>query len=108
MAEYTYEDLKNHTVTQLREIAKGLESEEVRGYSTMHKEDLVQAICRALGLDARVHHEVVGVDKKSIKKRIRELKKKRDEVLASGEGKLLKPILRKIHHLKRRIHKATV
>ena len=108
MAEHTYEDLRNQTVAQLREIAKGIESEEVRGYSTMHKEDLVQAICRALGIDARVHHEVVGVDKKSIKKRIRNLKKERDAVLAAGDRKKLKPILREIHHLKRSIHKATV
>lgn len=108
MAEHTYEDLKNHTVAQLREIAKGLESDEVRGYSTMHKEDLVQAICRALGLEAHAHHEVVGIDKKSIKKRIRQLKKERDAVLQAGDRKKLKPILRKIHHLKRRIHKATV
>lgn len=108
MADYTYEELKNHTVAQLREIAKGLESDEVRGYSTMHKEDLVQAICRALGIDAHVHHEVVGIDKKSIKKKIRELKKERDAVLEAGDRKKLKPILRQIHHLKRRIHKATV
>ena len=108
MAEHTYEDLKHQTVAHLREIAKGIESEEVRGYSTMHKEDLVQAICRALGIDARVHHEVVGIDKKSIKRRIRKLKQERDAVLAAGDRKKLKPILREIHHMKRRIHKATV
>ena len=108
MAEHTYEELRKKTVAQLREIARDTESDAVRGYSTMHKEHLIHALCTAFGIDEHVHHEVVGIDKSAIKAQIRQLKKERDAVLEARDRKALKPILRKIHHLKRQIHKATV
>lgn len=108
MADYTYEEIKNKTVAQLREIASGIEHEAVVGYSTFHKEELVHAVCTALGLEEMVHHHVVGIDKSSIKVQIKALKAEREAALEAHDSKQLKIIRRKIHRLKRAIHRATV
>lgn len=105
--EYTFEQLKHKTVAELREIAKGIEHEAVQGYTQLNKEHLIVAISKALGIKHE-HHEVVGVDKASIKARIRELKKKREEALAAHDHAQLKVVRRTIHRLKRQIHRATV
>jgi len=104
---YTFEELKHKTVVELREIAKGIEHDAVQGYTQMNKEHLLLAISKAIGIKHE-HHEVVGVDKASIKARIRELKKKRDEALSAHNHDELKVVRRTIHRLKRQIHKATV
>ncbi len=91
-----------------REIAEELgDHDELHGYSTMHKENLVPALCHILGIDDHAHHEVIGVDKATIKVKIRELKVQRDEALAAGDSVQLKRIRRKIHRMKRELHKAT-
>jgi len=105
--DYTFEQLKHKTVGELREIAKGIEHEAVQGYTQLNKEHLLVAISRALGIKHE-HHDVVGVDKASIKSRIKDLKKKRDEALATHDHAELKTVRRTIHRLKRQIHKATV
>ena len=104
---YTFEQLKHMTVAQLREMAKGDEHEIVQGYTQMNKEHLVVALAQALGIQHQ-HHDVVGVDKTSIKARIRELKVKREAALAAHDHAQLKAVRRNIHRLKRQIHKATV
>ena len=104
---HTFEELKHKTVVELREIAKGIEHEAVQGYTQMNKEHLLVAISKAIGIKHE-HHEVVGVDKASIKARIRELKKKRDEALSAHNHDELKVVRRTIHRLKRQISKATV
>jgi len=104
---HTFEELKHKTVVELREIAKGIEHDAVQGYTQMNKEHLLVAISKAIGLKHE-HHDVVGVDKASIKARIRELKKKRDEALSAHNHGELKVFRRTIHRLKRQIHKATV
>jgi hypothetical protein len=107
--DYTWEELHKTPVKRLREIAEELgEHEELHGYLTMHKEELVPALCHVLGIEDHAHHEVVGINKAAIKKRIRALKEKRDEALAAGDSVELKRVRRKIHRLKREIHKATV
>ena len=105
--EYTFEQLKHKTVAELREIAKGIEHEAVQGYTQLNKEHLLVAISKALGIKHE-HHDVVGVDKASIKARIRELKKKREEALAAHDHDQLKVVRRTIHRLKRKINRATV
>ncbi len=105
--DYTFEQLKHKTVVELREISKGIEHEAVTGYTQMNKEHLLRALADALGIKHE-HHDVVGVDKASIKSRIRELKKKREEALAAHDHAQLKTVRRTIHRLKRQIHKATV
>jgi hypothetical protein len=104
---FTYEELKHKTVYELRDIAKGIEHEAVQGYTQLNKEHLLVAISKALGLQHE-HHDVVGVDKASIKARMRELKTKREAALAAHDHAQLKAVRRTLHRLKRRIHKATV
>lgn len=108
MASYTYEELKKKPVAELREIAAGIQHEAVQGYTQMNKDHLLPAICKALGIDMHAHHQVVGIDKTAVKGKIRELKKKRDEILASDDRTQLKAVLRQIHDLKRQIRRATV
>lgn len=105
---YTHNELKSKTVAQLREIAKGIEHESLQGYSVMHKDQLVTALCNALGIDMHEHHDVVGLNKAAIKQQIKELKSKRDKALESHDRAELKIVRRRIHYLKRMIHKATV
>jgi len=108
MAEYTYDQLMDMPVAKLREIAEGVDSEVVQGYKTMHKEDLVKALCKAFGIEARTVRRVVGIDKAAIKAQIKELKKKRDEALQAHDHAQLKAIRRKIHRLKRKMRKAMI
>ena len=107
MAELTYEQLRHKNLAELREMAKGSEHEAVQGYTQMNKEHLVGALAKALGIQHE-HHSVVGIDKSSIKARIRELKTQRETALESHDRAQLKVVRRSIHRLKRRIHKATV
>lgn len=105
---HTYETLKHLTVAELREIAKGIEHEAVQGYTQMNKEHLLKAICTALRIDMRAHHVVVGVEKTSIKAKIRQLKKERDEAIEAKDATRLRAVRRHIHRLKRELHKAAV
>ncbi len=105
---HTYEELKKMNVTQLREIAKDIEHEALHGHSGMHKEHLLPALCKALGIDAREHHVAVVANKGEIKKHIRRLKVDREAALQAHDHKQLKMVRRKIHRLKRELHKAMV
>lgn len=105
---YTYDELKNKTLAELREIAAGVDNEAVKGYTQMNKDHLLPALCQALGIEAHEHHAVVGVDKTGIKTRIRLLKKRRDEALAAHDHEKIKSTRRTIHTLKRQIRRAMV
>lgn len=105
---HTYEELKGKTIAELRDIAAGVDHEAVKGYTQLHKDQLLPALCKALGIEAHAHHEVVGVDKTAIKGKIHALKKRRDELLAAKDRTELKSVLRQIHSLKRQIRRATV
>ena len=104
---HTYEELKHKTLADLREIAKGIEHDAVQGYTQMNKEHLLGALSKALGIQHE-HHDVVGIDKQSIKALIRELKTQREAAIAAHDSAQLKVVRRTMHRLKRRIHKATV
>lgn len=103
----TYEELKHKTLADLREMAKGIDHDAVQGYTQMNKDHLLVALSRALGIQHE-HHDVVGIDKQSIKARIRELKTQREAAIAAHDPAQLKVVRRTMHRLKRRIHKATV
>ena len=107
MAELTYEQLRHKTLAELRDMAQGSEHAAVQGYTQMNKEHLIGALATALGIQHE-HHSVVGIDKSSIKARIRELKTQREAAIAAHDRAQLKTVRRTIHRLKRRIHKATV
>jgi hypothetical protein len=101
---YTFHELKDKTIQDLREIAKGVPNQDaVQGYSQMNKDHLLPALCRALGIDIHEHHSVVGIDKPAIKAKMRELRAKRDAALEAHDGATLKSVRRQIHRLNRQI-----
>jgi len=101
---YTYHELKEKTIQELREIAKGVENQEaVQGYSQLNKDHLLPALCKALGIDTREHHAATGIDKPAIKSKMRELKKQRDEALEAHDHDTLRNLRRQIHRLNRQI-----
>ena len=100
---YTYDELKHKTIAELREIAKNVQHEAVQGFSQMNKEHLLPALCKALGVDTREHHTAQGIDKASLKVKMRELKERRDEALAAHDHAELHEIRRHLHHLNRQI-----
>ncbi len=101
-----FHELNAMTVAQLRGVAEGIEG--LTGYTQMRKDKLLEVVCSALHIDMHEHHDVIGIDKASIKAKIRQLKTQRDEVLASGDSLQLKRIRRRIHRLKRGMRRATV
>jgi hypothetical protein len=106
---YTWEELHQKPVSQLRKIAEAQgEREELHGYLTMHKFELLPALCQVLGIEAHEHHEVVGIDKSGIKAQIRELKAKRDAAIEAGDVAARSEARRKIKRLKRKIRRAMV
>jgi hypothetical protein len=100
---HTYHDLREKTVAELREIAKGIEHESVKGYSQMNKDRLLPAICRALNIDMAEHHVAQGIDKPAIKAKMRELKHQRDRALEVHDGAALHSVRRQLHVLNHQI-----
>jgi hypothetical protein len=105
---YTYDQLSKMTVTELRKIADGIEHEAVHGHSTMHKEKLLPAICKALNIEGHAHHTAIGINKASMKAEIRSWKKKRTDALTSKDYVKLSEIRQHIHDLKVRLRRAVV
>jgi hypothetical protein len=105
--EHTYTELKKKTVAELREIAEKTEHEALKGHPQMHKEQLLAALCTALGIEEHGKTAVVGVDKSQIKSRIRSLKGERANALSAHDHTQLKKIRRRIRSLKRTIRKAS-
>lgn len=104
MASYTYEQLKDLKVAELREIAKDIQHDALHGYTTMHKEHLLHALCKALGITS--HHAAHGAHKSEIKVKIKQLRKERDDIMAAGKGKENLPgIRRQIHAFKHRLRR---
>ena len=104
---YTYHELKEKTIQDLREIAKGVENQDaVQGYSQLNKDHLLPALCKALGIPIHEHHDAVGIDKPTMKAKIRELKKQRQSALEAHDAAKLKSIRRQIHHFNHRIRAA--
>jgi hypothetical protein len=105
---YTQDELRHKTVAELREIAKGIEHEAVKGYTQLNKLHLVQAICKALNVPVHAHHDVVGLDHAAVKAKIRALKVERDRALEARDPLALKRARRGIHRLKRRLRAASI
>lgn len=103
---YTYEQLSKMTVVELRKIAEGVDHEAVKGFSTMHKEKLLPALCTALGIEAHAHHVAQLANKSAIKAEIRQMKAKRDAALQQKNYEEFKKALRRIHDLKRTLRRA--
>lgn len=100
---HTYHELKEMTIGELREIAKDVPDESVKGYSQMNKEHLLPALCKALGVDTIEHHAVVGIDKAAVKAKMRDLKKQQAEALEAGDYARLRALRRQRHTLNHQI-----
>ena len=96
---HTYEELNSKTVAELREIAK----DTVQGASQMNKDKLLPALCKALGIEGHVHHEVHGIDKSAVKAKMHELKTERARALDAHDHLRLKSIRRHMHKLNHQI-----
>jgi hypothetical protein len=109
MAEHTYEELHKKTVAELRELAKGVDHEAVKGYTQMNKDHLLPAVCKALGVDIHKHphHEAEGIDKRKLKDQMKVLKAEKQKALEAGDHAQLKAVRRQYHHLNRKIRAAT-
>jgi DNA-binding IclR family transcriptional regulator len=105
---FTYHQLKEKNIADLRDIAKDLQHEAVQGYTQLNKDHLLVALCTALGVPIHEHHDVVGIDKLGLKARIRTLKKDREAAVAAGDHARLKAVRREIHGLNRQIKKHLV
>ncbi len=107
---YTYEELKKKTIEDLREIAKGLGEDSVKGYTQMNKDHLLPALCKALGVDVHKHphHEATGIDKGKMKARMHALKAEKQKALGAKDSARLKAIRREYHHLNRKIRAASI
>jgi hypothetical protein len=110
MAEaHTYESLHKMTVAELRQVCEGFENQEaVQGYTQLNKEHLLPLLCKALGIEAHVHHAAEGVDKARMKAEIRTLKKSRDTAMQSGDSAGHREARLKIRKLKRQLRRAVV
>ena len=75
MADYNYEELKHKTVAELRQIAKEFDHEANKDYTQLNKEHLIQAVCKALGVDTLEYHQemVSGFNKANAKAKMRAL-----------------------------------
>jgi hypothetical protein len=106
--EYTYDQLKKMKVTELREIAAGMEHEAVQGYTQLNKEHLLAALCNALNLDTHTRHKIKapGIDKAGIKAQMKSLKKQRNAALEAHDHAQLKEVRRQLHGLRRSLRKA--
>ena len=100
---YTYEELKKKTIAELRDIAKDVPHDAVKGFTQMNKEHLLPALCTALGIDAHEHHAAHGELKLATKNRLRELRAKRQEAIENHDSDALKAIRREYHNLNHRL-----
>ena len=105
---HTFHELKLKTVGELREIAKDIEHEAVKGYTQLNKEHLLVALCTALNVPLHEHHDAAGIDKAAIKAKMRALKKDRDAALEARDHEKLKAVRRSMHGLNRQIKKHLV
>jgi hypothetical protein len=103
---HTYDELKKKTVDELRDIAKDIQSEEVRGFSTMHKSELLPAICKALNIEVK-KVVIEQSAKQKLKAQLREIEKKRDKAMEEKNYKKLAACRDGIHNLKRMMRKPT-
>ena len=103
---YTYEQLSKMNITELRTIADGIQHEAVHGHLTMHKEKLLPALCKALGIEGHAHHHVIGMNKSAVKLEIRSLKQQREKAVAAKDYKQLGEIRQRIHDLKGKLRRS--
>ncbi len=101
-----WSELQKMRVADLRDMMKE-QLPDVTGVTAMKKEQLVEQLAHKLGIE-RPHKRVVGVDKTTIRAKIKDLKVKRQAALEAHDSVELKKHRRAIHALKRRLRRAEI
>jgi hypothetical protein len=104
---YTFHELREMNVHQLRDIAKGIQHEAVQGYTQLNKDHLLRALARALNIPVHEHHATGEFDKSGLKSQMRVLRRQRDAALEAGDGETLHAIRRQLHHLNLQVRRHT-
>ncbi len=99
--ETTFGELRKKTVAELREMAKEIEHDAVRGYTQLNKEKLLQALCTALGIEACKKKTARGGKSGTLRARIKAAKDERDAALAARDSGKLKQVRKQLRRLKR-------
>lgn len=92
--------LEKHTVKELREMALAIGG--ISGVSAMKKEELVAAIKEATGVPLKAVREKPVETVLGLKKKIRELRQKREEMKEKGDRLQALFLKRKISRLKKK------
>ena len=103
-----WKELEKMTVVKLREEA--LKHPEIKGVRGKNKQELIDELARVLGIE-KPHFHAVATEfraKPDIRKRIRELKVKRDGLLESHNRVEFRGVRREIHRLKHQLRKIQV
>jgi len=95
----TYDELSSKTVAELREIAR----DAVQGASQMNKEHLLPALCKALGVEMRAHHDGEGADTISVEGEPSAVRAERDRAIETHDHLRLKSIRRQIQDLNQQV-----
>ena len=100
-----WKDLEKMTVLKLREEA--LKYPQIEGVHGKHKEQLMDEIAKALGIEKPHSHfaETVVHTKADLKHKIHELKIEREKLLVAHDHKKLQEVRREMHELKHTIRK---
>lgn len=108
--EATEKPLDKMTVKELREVAADIP--EITGVSGMKKDELLEAIKKAKGIEdekpkAEKKPKKSGGEKEmSVKEKIHFFKAKRTDALTTGDKKAAKILRRRINRLKKKSRKA--
>lgn len=99
-----YHELEKTTVVRLREMLKEKDP-DLKGISGMKKDQLVDLLADKLGVE-KPHKVAVGIDKTSLKKKIREVKKVRDQAIAAKDREKMRQTREELHKLRRKLRRA--
>lgn len=100
-----WKDLEKMTVLKLREEA--LKFPQIEGVHGKHKDQLMDEIASALGIEKPHAHftETVVHTKAELKHKIYELKSERDKLVEAHDHKKLHEVRRQMHEIKHTIRK---
>lgn len=96
--------LDKMTATELRQMAA--EIPDITGASGMNKAELLKEIKKARGIEEGSGEKKAKVSMRELKKRIRELKEKRRQVLDADDKKMAAIYRRRLSRLKKKTRKA--
>lgn len=98
------EQLQKMTVKDLRKFALGIEG--ITGVHVMKKEELIEAIKDAKGIEDKPTEKIAAEHISAMKRQIKELRTKKEEAHESGDKKQIKILQRKINKLKKKTRRA--